>query len=146
MAEIEQTAEFSASPDRVWAVLTDLDRIGEWVEEHRGFPDGAPADLREGVSYKQTLAAAGRDVDLEWTVVGHDAPRSLAFDGAGPAGSSATLRYELSEAGGGTRMIYRTSFELPGGPLGSMVGKVAAPDEDDARATLDRLRTLVEAA
>jgi len=145
MAEIEQTTEFAAAPQRVWAVLTDLDRIGEWVEEHRGFPDGAPDALAEGVRYKQTLAAAGRDVDLEWTVVDHDEPRSLAFDGEGPGGSTATLRYELSEAGGGTHMVYKTSFELPGGPLGSVVGKLAAPGEDDARETLERLRALVEA-
>ena len=144
MADIEQSIDIAAPPERVRAVLNDLDRLGEWVEEHRGFPEGAPGELREGVGYKQTLRAAGQDVDIEWTVVEHDAPRRLAFDGSGPAGSSATLRYALNPAGDGTRMEYATSLELPGGPLGGIVGKTAAPGEDDARGTLERLKGLVE--
>ena len=146
---IEADIEFGASPEAVWAVLTDFDRLGEWVEEHKGFPDGAPGDLHEGLEYRQTLEAAGRDVDMTWTVVSNEEPRVLAFDGSGPAGASATLRYELAPAGegdgqAGTRMHYATSFDLPGGPIGAMVGKVAAPGEDDARATLERLKALVE--
>ncbi len=145
MAEIEQSIDIDAPPERVWAVLNDLDRLGEWVEEHRGFPEGAPGELREGVAYTQTVRAAGQDVDIAWRVVEHDEPRRLAFDGDGPAGSSATLRYVLEPRGdGATRMAYATSFELPGGPLGGIVGRAAAPGEDDARGTLDRLKALVE--
>ncbi len=125
-------------------MLTDLDRLGEWVDEHRGFPDGAPATLADGVSYKQTLEAAGQDVEITWTVVDYDEPRVLAFDGSGPAGSSATLRYELTPDGDGTRMAYATSFDLPGGPIGALAAKAAAPGEEDAEATLERLRRLVD--
>ena len=79
------------------------------------------------------------------TVVEHDEPRRLGFDGAGPAGSSAMLRYELAPQGDdATRMHYATSFKLPGGPLGGIVGKAAAPDDEDARGTLERLKGLVE--
>ena len=144
MTELRETIEIAAPPEDVWAVLTDLDRLGEWVDEHRGFPDGAPADLHQGVTYSQTLQAAGQDVDIEWTVVEFDEPRVLAFDGSGPATSSATLRYELEADGDRTRMAYATTFDLPGGPLGSLAAKAAAPDEDDAVATLERLKELVE--
>ena len=65
MAEIEESIEIAAPPERVWAVLNDLDRVGEWVAEHQGFPDGAPGELREGVGYTQTVRAAGQDVDIE---------------------------------------------------------------------------------
>ncbi len=145
MAEIREHIDIAAPPERVWAVLTDLSRLGEWVREHQGFPDGAPPALRDGVEYTQTLKAAGQDVDIAWTVVEHDEPRVLAFDGKGPAGAKATLRYALAAAGDGTRMDYATSFDLPGGPLGGIVGKVAAPGEDDARETLGRLKAMVEA-
>ena len=144
MAEIKQSIDIDAPPEQVWAVLSDVERVGEWVAEHQGFPDGAPAELRTGVEYRQTVKAAGQDVDLTWTVVEHEAPTRLAFEGAGPAGASATLRYALAPSGGGTRMDYATSFDLPGGALGSIVGKVAAPGEDDARETLGRLKRIVE--
>jgi uncharacterized protein YndB with AHSA1/START domain len=115
VAEIKQSIDIDAPPEQVWAVLSDVERVGEWVAEHQGFPDGAPAELRTGVEYRQTVKAAGQDVDLTWTVVEHEAPTRLAFDGTGPAGASATLRYALAPSGGGTRMDYATSFELPGG-------------------------------
>ena len=144
MTDLRQTIDIAAPPEEVWAVLTDLGRLDEWVEEHRGFPDGVPATLDEGTTYSQTLEAAGQNVDIAWTVVAHEAPSVLAFDGSGPAGSSATLRYELSPEGQGTRMAYATSFDLPGGPLGSLAAKAAAPGEDDAEATLERFKRLVE--
>lgn len=145
MPDLRETVDFAVPPEDVWAVLIDLDRLPEWVAEHRAFPDGAPASLREGTTYNQTLeAAAAQEVDIEWTVVEYDEPRALAFDGSGPAGSSATLRYELEPVGDGTRMVYATSFDLPGGVLGSVAAKAAAPDADDAEATLARLKELVE--
>lgn len=125
-------------------MLTDLDRLDEWVAEHRAFPDGLPAALGQGTTYRQTLAAAGQGVDIEWTVIAYEEPRVLAFDGDGPAGSSATLRYELAADGEGTRMDYATSFDLPGGLLGSLAATAAAPGEDDAEATLARLKHLAE--
>lgn len=144
MPEIRQTIDIAAPPERVWTVLTDLDRLGEWVAEHRAFPDGAPSGLSDGTTYSQTLEAAGQDVDITWTVVEYDEPNVLAFDGSGPAGSSATLRYELTLVGDVTRLAYATSFDLPGGALGSLAAKAAAPGEDDAEETLGRLKELVE--
>ena len=144
MPDLRETIELAVPPEEVWAVLTDLTRLDEWVAEHRGFPDGAPSSLSEGTTYSQTLEAAGQEVDMEWAVVEYDEPRVLAFDGSGPAGSSATLRYELTPEGEGTRMAYATSFDLPGGALGALAAKAAAPDESDAAATLSRLKRLVE--
>jgi len=54
---VEQHIDFGVPPERVWAELTDFDRLGDWVAEHRGFPDGAPAELSEGL--RSELEAAG---------------------------------------------------------------------------------------
>ena len=33
---VSVTREFSASPDKVWALVTDLPRMGEWSPENQG--------------------------------------------------------------------------------------------------------------
>jgi uncharacterized membrane protein len=84
---------------------------------------------------------------MEWTVSEFDEPRRLGFTGAGPAGSEAAMSYVLAEADGGdtTRVEYETSYELPGGPLGAVAGKVLEPRSDDeADDTLGNLKRVVE--
>ena len=139
-----QTIDIAAAPEDVWAVHTDLGRLDEWVAEHRAFPDGVPDNVNEGTTYGQTLEAAGQNVDLAWTVVAHDEPRVLVFDGSGPAGSSETLLYELTSEERDTPMAYATSVDLPAGALGSLAAKATAPGEVDAEAALKRFKELVE--
>ena len=65
----------------------------------------------------------------------------------GPAGSTANVVYRLAAEDGGTRFDYENEFALPGGPLGKAAGGLlaAAPGEREARRSLERLRTLLEA-
>ncbi len=66
-----------AGPEDVWAVLTDLGRLDEWVAEHRAFADGVPDNLKEGTTYSQTPEAAGQNVDPAGTVVALKRSREL---------------------------------------------------------------------
>ena len=34
MGKIEKTVEFAAAPDKVWAVVSDLNRFGDWLSMH----------------------------------------------------------------------------------------------------------------
>ena len=36
LSPVSVTREFSASPDKVWALVTDLPRMGEWSPENQG--------------------------------------------------------------------------------------------------------------
>jgi uncharacterized protein YndB with AHSA1/START domain len=97
---IEREIIIDASPDRVWAVLTEAEPMASW------FGDSAAADLRHGGK-----AIFGRTGDGDfWTVVEHVArPTVLSYRWAREAGT------ELGE--GASTLVEFTLTETPVGTL-----------------------------
>lgn len=135
----------NAPVQRVWDLVTDPQRLADWVTVHRDFPEGEPRALTQQTPFTQTMAAAGQEVDVEWTVVESREGEELVWEGAGPMGSSARTRVTLEDAGGCTRVAYEAGYDLPGGVVGAAVGKVAGGGADgEALESLQRLKALAE--
>jgi len=124
----------------------DPRRLGDWVNAHRDV-DWDGGELKEGDSFKQTLRLGGANTRIEWTVVELDEPKRAVWTGRGPARSKASVVYSLSESRRGpTTFDYTNSFELPGGPVGRLAGRVASASKGKAEAerSLDSLKRLLE--
>jgi uncharacterized protein YndB with AHSA1/START domain len=146
MASVSTSIDIGTAPDQVWDLVTDLDRLGEWVTIHRALHDPAPAAIEEGTTFGQTLEVAGTPFDVDWTATAVDAPQRLVWEGAGPAGSRARTSYALAAQDGGTRFTYENEFALPGGAVGDAAGGVVASRAGkEAEASLQRLKQLAEA-
>jgi uncharacterized protein YndB with AHSA1/START domain len=145
MAKVQTSIDIAAPVQDVWELVTDLPRLGDWVSVHRDFPELPPAEVTEGVSFKQTLAVAGTPFAVQWTAVEVDGPKRLRWEGTGPAGTTARTTYSLSAASGGTRFTYENEFKLPAGEVGEAAsGVVAGHAEREADASLARLKQLAE--
>lgn len=142
---IDSSIEIAASPQEVWQVIMDPMRLGDWVSIHRSVDDPPPAPLQRGSSFCQRLALAGREFGVTWTVAEVDENRCCVWRGRGPAGSRACVRYGLAPRGGHTRFEYTNEYELPGGLLGAVVGRVAgaAVVRREMNRSLARLRKLL---
>ena len=92
------------------------------------------------------MRLAGKSFDVDWRVVEADEPHLARWEGEGPAGSRARVRYRLEAEDDGTRFDYRNEFALPGGGLGKLAGGLlaAAPGKREASRSLERLRMLLE--
>ena len=149
MPTVTTSIDLRAPINRVWDLVTDPQRLPDWVSIHAGFPDGAPAALEEGTSFKQQLKMGGQDVEVTWTVEQLKEGEELVWSGEGPMGATARTRYALKDLGVSppeVRFEYENSYDLPGGPIGKVVGKVAEGGaEGEAEKSLDKLKTLVEA-
>lgn len=146
MANVSTSIDINAHAQDVWAVATDLGRMGEWVSIHRDFPTPPPGDVKAGTQFKQTLAVAGTPFEIEWTAAEVDGPHRLSWDGVGPAGSTARTTYSLAAENGGTRFTYENEFKLPAGKVGDAAGHVVSGAADrEASDSLARLKALVEA-
>lgn len=146
MSGVRTAIDIAAPPERVWAVLLDPSRLGDWVTIHDALREAPDGPLELGSRLTQTLRLRGAHFTVRWKVVELDAPRRAVWEGRGPARSRATITYELSPARGGTRFEYLNEFHPPGGPLGAVAGRVLVGgiSRREADASLRRLAGLVE--
>lgn len=143
---VRETIMIEAEPQRVWETVMDPNLLGEWVSLHDSVSDAGPGTVSAGDSFTQKLRLAGKSFKVRWEVVEAKAPRLARWSGDGPAGSSATVTYELSPQDGGTCFDYCNEFALPGGVLGKAAGGMlsAAPGSREAKRSLARLKELLE--
>jgi uncharacterized protein YndB with AHSA1/START domain len=74
MARIERSIRIEARPERVFDVLTELERLPDWattVVENGDLPGGA---LASGQQFRQTIRIAGRNLETDWVVRSLTAP------------------------------------------------------------------------
>lgn len=144
---VEESIEIDAPPERVWDLVMDPERHGEWVTAHREARDVPDGELAEGDGYRQVLCLAGKRFEVAWKLVERDEPALAVWRGEGPRGTSAAVRYELASAngGGGTRFDYRNELELPKGPFGAIARRAAGgPARRQARKSLRLLKRALE--
>ncbi len=142
---VERSTEIAAPPERVYEVVMDPRRLGEWVTIHDSLVDAPDGELREGSELTQCLRLAHRRFKVRWRVVQDDCPRRVVWEGHGPIHSHARVIYELEPNREGTRFSYANEYDLPGGPLGRMAARTLSHmTEREVDATLARLKRLVE--
>jgi uncharacterized protein YndB with AHSA1/START domain len=147
MSTVHVTTKINAPVEKVWEVVMDPSRLGDWVTIHRWVKDVSSDPLREGSTMTQCLHLRGVSFNVNWKVVDMNAPRHAEWEGLGPARSRAIIRYELQPAGdSATTFEYINEFHPPGGRLGSAASRVivGGVSEREAERSLERLKAVVE--
>jgi len=123
--EIEVTV--AAPPERVWAGLVDIDRMGEWMKGLVRIERLTEGPLGKGSQFRQTRKMYGKEASEVFEVYEFDPPRVLGLYVDGKKGSSGCGEYRflhtLTPAGAGTRLVLSGEF---GGQSGCMafLGKI----------------------
>jgi carbon monoxide dehydrogenase subunit G len=143
-AELRLDTVVDAAPDRVWALLVDWDRQGEWMPFTRVWRVDGP---RLGVGTR--IAARTGIGPLAFvdtmTVTAVDAPHryEVVHTGRVVKGVGA---FVVEPHGAGSRFCWWERAEVPGGPLAGPIWWVAGPMTRIAFGWgLRRLRRLAEA-
>lgn len=147
MSTVHVKIKIDAPPERVWETVMDPDRLGDWVTIHRSVKDVSAHPLRKGATMCQVLHMRGVSFRVNWTLAEVSAPNRAEWEGRGPAGSRARIRYELAgDADGPTEFDYTNEFQAPGGRLGMVASRVivGAASEREANNSLKRLKALLE--
>jgi uncharacterized protein YndB with AHSA1/START domain len=146
MSEVRASIDIAAAPEKVWALVMDPERLGDWVTIHRalGRHDRGPA--RRGFEMEQTLHLRGVNFKVRWELVSVTEGVHAEWHGRGPARSHAETEYHLTAQDGGTRFSYRNEFKPPLGPIGAVASRalVGGLPSREADATLHRLKTVAE--
>jgi carbon monoxide dehydrogenase subunit G len=147
MSRVTTSIEIDAPPEKVWEVLMDPERLGDWVTIHREVDRVSDRPLKRGSTLRQELCLRHVHFHVRWTVAEAKAGELAVWDGKGPARSKAHSVYRLAPNGnGGTRFEYENEFKAPLGPLGSAASRtlVGGVPQREANATLANLKRLIE--
>jgi uncharacterized protein YndB with AHSA1/START domain len=146
MSAVEVSTVIRATPEEVWAVVMDPDRLGDWVTIHRRVADASRGPAREGFSMAQTIHLRGANFKVRWVLVECEFARRAVWEGRGPAMSTAHTEYLFAPHDGGTKFHYTNDFRAPFGPLGAVASRalVGGIPEREARNSLKRLKALLE--
>jgi hypothetical protein len=117
----ETSTTTTAAPDRMWAVLTDVERWPEWIEVYEEVRRSGSRELAAGDSahVKQRGLAAG-----DWTVTELDAGRSFAWESTQPGVRIVGRHLVGGEPDGGSRLTLQ--LEMTGalsGVMGVLLGR-----------------------
>ena len=147
MSKVVMDIDIAAPPEKVWEVVMDPSRFGEWVTIHRKINKVDSGPVRAGMKMEQVLCLRGAHFKVKWTLDECREGRRAVWEGKGPVMSHAHTAYVLEPgANGGTHFHYENEFKAPAGPLGAAASKmiVGGLPEREARASLQKLKTLLE--
>jgi uncharacterized protein YndB with AHSA1/START domain len=119
-----RSARLDASPEEVWAVLADFDRISTWAADvdHSSHL----TEQTEGVGTTRRVQV-GRTVLVE-RVTEWEPPHVLAYDleGLPPVVGGATNRWDLRPDGTGTEVLLTSTVDPGVKPPGRLVAPLLA--------------------
>ncbi|WP_059015538.1 SRPBCC family protein [Mycobacterium sp. M26] len=141
MGHIEATRDLTASPEALWAIISDPQTWDQWFTVHDKWLDEPPATLTSGVRLTAKIVMLNMANKIEWTVRSVDAPRALALGGTGMAGVKADFAFTIEPTDTGSRFTVSGDFEgaLVKGALAKAVEKDGARQLDKTLAKLDEL-------
>ena len=127
MKVVEASRHLEAPPSKVWAVLADFAGIAGWADnvDHSCLQYDGPAAIGSTRRVQVGSRALLETVEewVEGTALGY------RIDGLPAPAGRGVNRWELTEQGGGTDVVLRTTIE-PGGPppraavVGNVLGRV----------------------
>jgi uncharacterized protein YndB with AHSA1/START domain len=130
MPDFEQSREIGAAPDVIWRLVSDPNRLAEWVPTTTvSRPAGEDTVEVVGESH-------GHDYDLRSGFVADGAARRLSWDSPRLSGYGGAL--QVAEQAGGSRVTVQVTIP----------DALAREDEEIARGlreTLDRIARLAQA-
>ena len=105
MTSVSVTKDIHAPAERVWTLVTDLPRMGEWSPENTGgeWTKGSTGPA-VGATFVGTNKSAKRDWSTQCTVRVCKPPRSFAFDVNAGRVKVATWSYEIEPTATGCRV------------------------------------------
>lgn len=141
MGKIEKTVEFEAAPEKVWAVVSDPSRFGDWLGMHKSWKGEPPTEFTQGAQATAVVSLLNMPNTITWTVAELDPNRFVKLTGTGMAGVKVSIGLGVEPSGSGTAMSISAEFEgqMLVGAIGAAVEKAGRTELDESTAKLQTL-------
>lgn len=141
MGHIEATKKLSASPEALWAIVSDVANWDKWFTVHEKWLCDVPETITVGTTLTAKIVMLGMANKIEWKIEKLDAPTTFALSGTGMAGVKAFFEFTVTPSGDGSEFSVTGDFEgaLVKGALAKAVEKDGANQLDKSLEQLDAL-------
>ena len=122
MGHISRTIHVEATPEQVFDLFTNPERLRDWQVPAAEVKDitGTPGTV--GLGWTTASTFAGRKMENHMSVTAVERPRSFEVKGTGSG--TATLRGRFEPAAGGTDVTIESEYEMPLGFIGDAANKL----------------------
>ena len=145
MGHISRTIHVEATPEQVFDLMTNPERLREWQVPAAEVKDitGTPGTV--GMGWTTASTFAGRKMENHMSVTAVERPRSFEVKGTGSG--TATLRGRFEPAAGGTDVTIESEYEMPLGFIGEAANKLFVEKSfaESWDKSLEKFKALVEA-
>jgi hypothetical protein len=149
MATVDVAVSSDLSPERAWALASDLRRFDEWLTIFAGWRSEVPSQLEVGTCVSSLIKVKGFRNVIHWCVTRYDEPKEIELVGRGRPAICIALRLCVKEIrpGPSSNVASGSEFQvvadLTGGLLNTRIGKlVAMVLESDVRKSVTNLAAL----
>jgi len=133
-------------PNRVFAVLANVERLGEFSDMTVAVRNGPQRPALVGDHFEQVVKVLGIEIETKWEVMEVVPDHLIRFEGHSAGDGRATLTHRVVPEGTGSRVTFDVEYDPPLGILGDIADKLVFErrHEHEAEQLLARLRELCE--
>ena len=113
MKRVERTARINAPPETVFAFLTDLDNLPEWMTGVVSVEMTSDGQVGRGATARVVRELMGQRVEAPLTITTYDPPRRLAIDSE-VSGVRARAELNLAADGAATALDFAMEIRASG--------------------------------
>ena len=141
MATVDVAVSSDLSPERAWALASDLRRFEEWLTIFAGWRSEVPTDIDVGTCVSSCIKVKGFRNTVHWRVTRYDEPKLIELVGRGRPGIRIALTLCVRDDKPGS--TFQVVADLSGGVLSTPVGGlVARVLKSDVRKSVTNLAAL----
>src|SRR6201999_3315670 len=141
MAKVDVAVLSELSPERAWALASDLSRFGEWLTIFSGWRSEVPAQVDVRTCVSSCINVKGFRNIVHWRVTRYDEPTLIELVGRGRPGIRIALTLCVRDDKPGS--TFQVIADLSGGLLSTPVGRLVAKVlESDVRKSVQNLAAL----
>jgi uncharacterized protein YndB with AHSA1/START domain len=144
VGHIEAEREIAATPEALWAIVSDVRSWERWFTVHAGWAAEPPAEVAKGTTITEKIEMLGIANKIDWTVLDLQPPTKITMVGTGRAEVKVQFTFAVEPTDTGTKLTLSGNFD---GALinGALVKAVERDGIVQLDTTLQRLDEVAKA-
>jgi hypothetical protein len=130
MATVDVSVSSELSPEKAWALASNLERFDEWLTIFGGWRSPVPDVIEKGTTVSSLIKVKGFRNTIHWEVTEYDEPHLIEMRGSGRGGVRIDLHMSIEDEQSGTTFHLTAGLHgaLLDGPVGNLVARVIHGD------------------